>query len=105
MAKQMPLTNTFVLVQKKDSRESSTYFLPKPQFNMPNQRVTTFNIKLNYNDNVNCQCKCENLVKVYDETRSKYYQDRQTFNLKDPNCEFTFKWYQSKEIFKGFKLV
>ncbi|OXU28257.1 hypothetical protein TSAR_001085 [Trichomalopsis sarcophagae] len=52
-------TNTFVLVQKRDPKKTSEFFIPKPQFALPSRNMACLNIRLNYDENqtFNCECK------------------------------------------------
>lgn len=89
-------TNTFVLVQKKDPHKISEFFVPKPQFKY-SFNVSSFHIKLNSNDN-QISCNCENLIKVYQDSLST--NNSQSNDLRS---QVQYQWYQSKEVFKGFK--
>lgn len=92
-------TNTFVLVQKKDPHKISKFFVPKPQFKY-SSNVTSFHIKLNCSENNEFSCNCENLIKVYQDSFST--NNSESIDLRS---QVQFQWYQSKEVFKGFKFL
>ncbi|KAL7294720.1 hypothetical protein TKK_0012014 [Trichogramma kaykai] len=101
------LTNTFVLVQKRDSRKISEYFVPKPQFNFSSQNTASFLIKLNYNGGNEFNCNCGNLIRVFNDFDQNCYDDDSENVEKCDNdiSEIPYQWYQSKDILKGFKFL
>lgn len=101
------LTNTFILVQKDDTNSVSDFFLPKPQY-APPTRTPCFTIKFNHEREVNVNCSCEDAVKVYDERfEARNYSISVNSFQSNGNCnnQVLSKWYQSREIIKGFKYV
>lgn len=100
-------TNTFVLVQKKDPHKTSEFFVPKPQFDLSSQNMTSFHIRLNYNEDMQLNCNCENLVNVYSDSCEGHYKEQNYMVEKSNNneSEISYQWYQSKEVFKGFKFL
>ncbi|KAI4484378.1 hypothetical protein M0802_013105 [Mischocyttarus mexicanus] len=101
-------TNTFVMLQKSDSNSISHFFLPKPHYIPSIQTPQSFRIKLLDNNKLNVNCNCTNLVHVYREL-GKSYEDDSIGQCEEQSNEQTvqapFRWYQSREIIKGFKYV
>lgn len=91
-------TNTFVLVQKKDPHKVSEFFVPKPQFKF-SSNINSFHIKLNCGDNSQ-PCNCENLIKVFQDS---FLTNNSQSN--DLRSSVQYQWYQSREVFKGFKFL
>lgn len=102
-------TNTFVLVQKSDSHSISEFFLPKPQYVPPIRTSNCFLIKLHHSDQIKMDCNCIDIVKVYNElTESNINKDKDIQYLHNSNgniINVPYQWYQSREVFKGFKYV
>ena len=105
----MGLTNTFVLVHKQDSRKVSEFFLPKPHFTLLTQNTSSFYIHLNYRENNQFQCNCRNLITVYNDSERHYENDmNEAKPLKKDlrqDLNVPYQWFQSKDIFKGFKFL
>ncbi|XP_014218416.1 uncharacterized protein LOC106646799 [Copidosoma floridanum] len=119
MALPLGLTNTFILLHKDDPRGISEFFVPKPQFSVPSHKTTTFHIKLEYTVDILDDCKCGRRVPVCRDGVRKFFthQISYLFRNQDHDSEDVTKknkfnsdlplnlaWYQSKEVFKGFKL-
>ncbi|XP_076234011.1 MAD2L1-binding protein [Calliopsis andreniformis] len=102
-------TNTFVLIQKSDSNSLSEFFLPKPQYMPPIKTTNCFIIKLHHKDQIQMDCNCVDIVKVYNEvfeTNPNKDKDIQFLNNSHGNItSVPYQWYQSKEVIKGFKFV
>jgi hypothetical protein len=97
-------TNTFVLVHKKDPYQISRFFIPKTQFSLSSLNANLFHIKLNYNENHELKCNCDNLIKVHHDSPKKTYREKNC-NTENVDTEVTYQWYQSKEVIKGFKFL
>ena len=99
-------TNTFVLVQKKDPHKISEFFIPKPQFNLSSNNTTSFHIRLRYSEDNLLICNCQNLVKVYqDSSNGHCKKDNCIIEMSNYKSTVSYQWYQSKEVFKGFKFL
>ncbi|XP_003702673.1 MAD2L1-binding protein [Megachile rotundata] len=102
-------TNTFVLIQKSDSNAVSEFFLPKPQYMPPTHKSNYFVFKLQHSDELKMDCNCIDIVKVYNEVsehntnKSKDIQFLNNSNINTTHCPY--RWYQSKEVIKGFKFL
>ncbi|KAL0118690.1 hypothetical protein PUN28_009390 [Cardiocondyla obscurior] len=99
------MTNMFVMLRKSDSNLVSDFFLPKPQYVPPVQAVNSFRIKLCQNDKVDVQCNCRTLVKVYHDSCKTYSENEDDVQYTQYNnsTQSSYRWYQSKQIIKGFK--
>ncbi|XP_046835980.1 MAD2L1-binding protein-like [Vespa velutina] len=101
-------TNTFLLLQKSHNNSISNFFLPKPHYIPSIQTSQTFRIKLLYNNQLDIDCNCRNLVKVYRELTNPCKNDSTMQCEKQSNEQIVqapFLWYQSREVIKGFKYV
>ncbi|XP_014478367.1 PREDICTED: MAD2L1-binding protein isoform X2 [Dinoponera quadriceps] len=102
----LSITNTFIMLKKRDSNPVSDFFVPKSQYALPTQTIT-FNIRLCQNNQVDIQCTCRTLVKVYHDS----YKIHTTKDNDEDNVQYiqrssspsSYRWYQSKQIIKGFK--
>lgn len=101
-------TNTFILLQKSDNNSISNFFLPKPHYVPSIQTSQSFRIKFLYNSQLDIDCNCTNLIKVYRDLGNPC-KDNSTMQCeKQSNEEIVqapFRWYQSREVIKGFKYV
>ncbi|KAF7382448.1 hypothetical protein HZH68_015367 [Vespula germanica] len=102
-------TNTFFLLQKSDNNSLSNFFLPKPNYIPSIQTSQSFRIKLLHNNQLDIDCNCTNLVKVYRELANTNFKDDSIMQCKEQSNEqivqAPFRWYQSREVIKGFKYV
>lgn len=99
------MTNMFVMLRKSDSNSVSDFFLLKPQYVPPMQMASCFRFKLCQSDQVDVQCNCRTLVKVYHdscETNLENEDDVQ-YTQYSSSTQSSYRWYQSKQIIKGFK--
>ncbi|XP_058803149.1 uncharacterized protein LOC131671047 [Phymastichus coffea] len=94
-------TNTFILVNKKDPYKISEFFVPKPQFDLSTQKTASFHIKFNYIKNNQLNCNCDRLVHIYHDSDENNIVEK----LKKCDSNVSYQWYQSREIFKGFKFL
>ncbi|CAK9822632.1 hypothetical protein ANTRET_LOCUS1120 [Anthophora retusa] len=94
-------TNTFVLVYKSDSNSMSEFFLPKPQY-VPSKHKL-FTLKLKHKDQVEVNCNCADIVKIYNDNSEMYVNKEEIRYLNNSNIPY--QWYQSKEVIKGFKYL
>lgn len=107
-AMSLPLgpTNTFVMLEKSDCNSTSDFFLLKPQYSPP---VTCFRVKLHQSNQTKLVCNCIDMVKVYHElSESADNQTAESCLLRNPDGEIMqapYKWYQSKEVIRGFKYI
>ncbi|XP_071558919.1 MAD2L1-binding protein isoform X2 [Temnothorax nylanderi] len=99
------MTNMFVMLRKNDSNSVSDFFLPKPQYVPPMQTASCFRIKLCQSDQVDMQCNCRTLVKVYHDSCKTYLENEDDVQYTQYNSatQSSYRWYQSKQIIKGFK--
>lgn len=97
------ITNTFVMLKKSDANSVSEFFLPKPQYTPPTQNVNRFKIKLCQNNQADVQCNCRTLVKVYHDSYKTMNEDDVQCTQNDSPVHSSYRWYQSKQIIKGFK--
>lgn len=100
------LTNTFVMIQKSDPSEMSSFFLPKPDYRL-STTARKFRIKLVYNDEcLSTKCECPNLVNILSDSANldELELSPDDFERSD-NFEDGYQWYQSKEVIKGFKYL
>ncbi|XP_024936093.1 MAD2L1-binding protein [Cephus cinctus] len=102
-------TNTFVLLHKKDYNMVSQFFLPKPQYMLPERIANRLCIKLDHINEIPSDCNCTTLVKVHhDSFNANYVEDsiKDSLDLsKHCTADIPYQWYQSKEVIKGFKFV
>jgi len=99
------MTNMFVMLRKSDSNLVSDFFLPKPQYVPPIQTTNCFRIKLCQSDQVDMQCNCKTLIKVYRDSCKAYLEneDDVQYTQYNSSTQSSYQWYQSKQIIKGFK--
>jgi len=99
------MTNMFVMLRKSDSNLVSDFFLPKPQYVPPIQTTNCFRIKLCQSDQINMQCNCRTLIKVYRDSCKAYLEneDDVQYTQYNSSTQSSYQWYQSKQIIKGFK--
>lgn len=99
------MTNLFVMLRKSDSNSVSDFFLPKPQYVPSVQAASCFRIKLCQSDQVDMQCNCRTLVKVYHDSCKTYLENEDDVQYTQYNnsTQSSYRWYQSKQIIKGFK--
>jgi len=99
------MTNMFIMLKKSDNNSVSDFFLPKPQYVPPIQTVGCFKIKLCQSDQVKMQCNCRTLVKVYHDSCKTYLENEDDVQYTQYNnsTQSSYRWYQSKQIIKGFK--
>lgn len=106
MSTPLSLTNTFIMLKKKDSNPISDFFVPKPQYMLPTQTIS-FNIKLCQNNQVDTQCTCRTLVKVYHDSHkihaAENNEDDVQYSQRNSSSQSLYRWYQSKQVIKGFK--
>lgn len=104
MALPLGTTNTFIMLEKSDCNTTSEFFLLKPQYSPP---VTCFRIKLHHSDQAKLDCNCIDMIKVYHEVSES--SDKETAesrflrNSEGKIIQAPYRWYQSKEVIKGFK--
>ncbi|XP_029179205.1 MAD2L1-binding protein [Nylanderia fulva] len=106
MGTPLNMTNVFVMLKKNDDNSVSDFFLPKPQYKLPVQTATCFRIKLCQSDQVNVQCNCASLVQIYHDSYmqlEKKLEDNVQYTQYNSSTESLYRWYQSKQIVKGFK--
>ncbi|TGZ56508.1 Uncharacterized protein DBV15_07124 [Temnothorax longispinosus] len=99
------MTNMFVMLRKNDSNSVSDFFLPKPQYVPPMQTASCFRIKLCQSDQADMRCNCRTLVKVYHDSCKTYLENEDDVQYTQYNSatQSSYRWYQSKQIIKGFK--
>lgn len=99
------ITNTFVMLKKRDANSVSDFFLPKPQYIPPTQSTSCFKIKFCQNAQVEMQCTCRTLVKVYHDSYNTHTKNKDSVRCTESNgsVHSSYEWYQSKQIIKGFK--
>lgn len=104
------VTNMFVMLRKRDINPISEFFLLKPQYVPPThnhiQNTSCFKIKLCQKDLLDMQCNCRTLVQVYDdscETHLENDDDDVQYSQYDSSTRASYRWYQSKQIIKGYK--
>ncbi|XP_011707225.1 PREDICTED: MAD2L1-binding protein-like [Wasmannia auropunctata] len=99
------MTNMFVMLRKSDSNSVSDFFLPKPQYVPPAQATSCFRIRLCHGDQVDVQCSCRTLVEVYHDSCETYLEneDDVQYTQYNSSTQSSYRWYQSKQIIKGFK--
>ncbi|XP_011647291.1 MAD2L1-binding protein isoform X2 [Pogonomyrmex barbatus] len=99
------MTNMFVMLRKSDSNSVSDFFLPKPQYVPPTQTASCFKIKLCQSDKVDIQCNCRTLIKVCHDSCKIYLEneDDVQYTQYNSSTQSSYRWYQSKQIIKGFK--
>jgi len=99
------MTNMFVMLRKSGSNSVSNFFLPKPEYVPPVQTTSSFRIKLCHSDQVDMQCNCRTLVKVYQDSCKTYAEneDNVQYTQYNSSTQSSYRWYQSKQIIKGFK--
>lgn len=102
------ITNTFIMLKKRDNNPVSDFFIPKPQYVLPTQSTSCFKIRLCQNDSVDTQCTCRTLVKVYHDSCKIHaaednHEDNIQYIQRDISTQCSYRWYQSKQIIKGFK--
>lgn len=102
-------TNMFLLLQKSDNNSISNFFLPKPQYIPTIQTLSSFRIKLLHKNQLSIDCNCANLVQIYREIANPYNRDESNEKFEEHSSEqivqAPFRWYQSKEVIRGFKYV
>ncbi|XP_012523357.1 MAD2L1-binding protein [Monomorium pharaonis] len=102
----LSMTNMFIMLRKSDSNSVSDFFLLKPQYVPPNQTANRFKIKLCQSDQVDMQCDCRTLVKVYRDSCETCLENEENdvqYTQYNSSTESSYRWYQSKQIIKGFK--
>jgi len=99
------MTNMFIMLKKRDTNVVSEFFLPKPQYMPPIQTTSCFKIKLCQNDLLDMQCNCRTLIKVYHDSCKTHLEDDEDVQYTDydSSTQSSYRWYQSKQIIKGFK--
>ncbi|XP_070158473.1 MAD2L1-binding protein [Polyergus mexicanus] len=102
----LSMTNMFVMLKKNDDNSVSDFFLPKPQYAPPMKTASCFRIKLCQSDpRADTRCNCESLVAVYHDSYKIQLEneDDAQYTRYNSSTHSLYRWYQSKEIIKGFK--
>lgn len=110
-----------MLVQKRDPHKTSEFFIPKPQFALSSRNMACLNIRLNYNENQVSSCNCKNMhpnfpvwselfkprrsIEEYKIRRTCVKEHSEMKKSRNDESDLPYLWYQSKEVFKGFKFI
>lgn len=106
MSVPLSVTNTFIMLMKRESNPISDFFVLKPQYTLPMQ-TSNFNIRLCQDNEVDTQCTCRTLVEVFHDSckihTAEDNEDEVQCTQYNSSTQSSYRWYQSNQVIKGFK--